>query len=406
MGLDEGGLLPRTWRFTLLAVLALTAAALIGRDRIAIGRREWIVIVALAGFVAWNAASRYWSLLPADALPEAERNLLYLTCVAAVLFAVERASLPALLGGTLAGVTAVSAYGLGDYVFSRPPLNPFEGNLLFEPLGYANALGIYAALGIVLAVGLALWAPTRRVRTAALVPVVILVPTLYLTSSRGAWVVLPIGIVTTLYVGGHIRSPVALGSLLAAGIAVGVLLGSGTDQPLSLLGESRPRYWSVAWKDVEEHPLLGSGAGTFGNYWLHHPTSGGYAHDAHNLYLESLAELGPAGLVLVVIGLGVPLLGLTRRQDAVTGAAAGSYVAFVLHAGIDWDWEFPAVTLAGVLCGAAVLVGARRRRAGAMPFGLRAGLVGVVLLLAAFAFYRLATSGGLWLALASLRPAH
>lgn len=394
VGLDEGGILPRTWRLALLAVLALTAAALIGRERIAVGRRDWIVILALAGFVVWNAASKYWSELPADALPEAERNLLYLAGIAAVVFGVDRGSLPALLGGTLAGVTAASAYGLGDYIFSRPPLNPFQGSLLFEPIGYANAVGIFAALGTVLAVGLALWAPTRRLRIAALAPLVVLVPTLYLTSSRGAWVALPIGIVTVLHVGGHVRSRVALGSLLAAGIAAGVLLGSGRDQALSLLGENRPRYWSVAWKDVEENPLLGSGAGTFGNFWLHHPTSGGYAHDAHNLYLETLAELGPLGLVLIGVSLGVPLLGLWRRQDAVTAAAAGAYVTFVLHAAVDWDWEFPAVALTGVLCGAAVLVGTRRRSV-ALRFGLRTGLGGLVCLLAAFVLYRLATSGAL-----------
>jgi O-antigen ligase len=403
VGLDGGGLLPRTWRFALLAVLALTAAALIGRDRIALGRRDWIVMGALAGFVAWNAASKYWSELPADALPEAERNLLYLTCVAAVLFGVDRSSLPALLGGTLAGVTAASAYGLVDYMVSRPPLNPFQGELLFEPIGYANALGIYAALGIVLAVGLALSAPTRPLRVGVLAPLVVLAPTLYLTSSRGAWVVLPIGVVTVLFVGGHVRSRVVLGSLLLVGVAVGVLLGSGSDQALSLLGESRPRYWSVAWKDVQEHPLLGSGAGTFGNFWLHHPASGGYAHDAHNLYLESLAELGPLGLVLVSVALGAPLLALRRRQDAVTAAAAGAYVAFVLHAAVDWDWEFAAVALTGVICGAAVLVGTRPPRTEAMSPGVRAGLLGLVLLLAAFVVYRLAISEQLWLALASKR---
>ena len=389
VGLSDGGLFPSAWRLTVFAALLLTAAALIGRRRISIGAREWTVLAALAGFVAWNAASRLWSELPAESLVEAERNLLYLTCLAAVLFGLESGSVRGVLGGTLAGVTAVSAYGLGDYIVSRPPLDPFQGELLFEPFGYANAVGIYATLGILLAIGLALGAPSRPSRVAALAPLVVLVPTLYLTSSRGAWVALPVGLIATLFVSGRIRSPVVVVSLLAVGIALGVLLGSQQGQALSLLGQNRPQYWSVAWKDFEEHPVLGSGPATFGNFFLNHRSTDEYAHDAHNLYLESLAELGPLGLALVVVALGTPLLALTRRQDSLAAVAAGAYVAFVLHAGVDWDWEWPAVSLTGVLCGAALLVETRPARASAISALVRVGLLGAVAALSVFILDRI-----------------
>src|SRR5207245_10825350 len=35
------------------------------------------------------------------------------------------------------------------------------------------------------------------------------------------------------------------------------------------------------------------------------------------------------------------------------------YVAVVVHAGVDWDWELSAVTFAGLLCGMALLIAAR-----------------------------------------------
>jgi hypothetical protein len=39
----------------------------------------------------------------------------------------------------------------------------------------------------------------------------------------------------------------------------------------------------------------------------------------------------------------------------------------VVHAGLDWDWELPAVTLTGIFCGIAVAVAAGRRDARPLP---------------------------------------
>ena len=112
------------------------------------------------------------------------------------------------------------------------------------------------------------------------------------------------------------------------------------------------------------HPILGSGAGTFAGYWVRSgevPVHGG-ALDAHSLYLETLAELGPIGLILVTAMLVIPLIsGLRQRGATYVPAAMGAYLAFLLHAGLDWDWEMPVVTVTGSAC-AAALVGAERHK--------------------------------------------
>lgn len=78
--------------------------------------------------------------------------------------------------------------------------------------------------------------------------------------------------------------------------------------------------------------------------------------DAHSLYLETLAELGLVGFVLLIGVLSPPLIGAgATRSDPNVAIAAGAYV----HAGLDWDWEMPATTLTGVACAAALLVAAR-----------------------------------------------
>jgi hypothetical protein len=131
---------------------------------------------------------------------------------------------------------------------------------------------------------------------------------------------------------------------------------------LSFSGNGRADLWRIAWDDARAHSVLGAGAGTYERYFLQHqPPQIGRVRDAHGLYVETLAELGPFGLLLLVGALALPLgvLGVARQYPLVP-AAAGAYVAYLVHTGVDWDWELPAVTLTGLLCGASLLVAARR----------------------------------------------
>ena len=111
-----------------------------------------------------------------------------------------------------------------------------------------------------------------------------------------------------------------------------------------------------------------------------------YARDAHNLYLETLAELGPVGLALLLIALATPLAALRARPSSGHTAAGAAYAAFLVHAALDWDWEIPIVTLVALAAGASLLVLARaspRRAAWTRP--LRAAAVGGASLLAVVA---------------------
>jgi len=131
---------------------------------------------------------------------------------------------------------------------------------------------------------------------------------------------------------------------------------------LSFSGNGRADLWRLAWDDARAHPLSGAGAGTYERFFLAHQPAGiGRVRDAHGLYIETLAELGPLGLILLLSALLVPLaaLGKARTHPLVPGAT-GAYVAYLVHTGVDWDWELPAITLAALLCGAAILVSARR----------------------------------------------
>jgi O-antigen ligase len=392
IGVADGGLFPRAWRLGTLALVCIAGAALLARRRVGLGWAEWLVVGALVAYTGWTAASGAWSGDVSAAFLNAERSLVYPAAMLAALLVTDRFSLIQLLGGVLAGATAVCGYGLGIYLFTSPPLDPIQGALLFQPLGYANAVGILATVGILLALGLALAARRVVARVLALVPLVIFAPTLYFSSSRGAGLALVAGLVCLPTFAGRLslRRSAVLAAVALVAVAVAVV-ASGTQ---IVSGQYRIQYWQVAWWDYRDHPWLGSGAGTFGGYWLQHRPVDVFVRTAHTLYLQALAELGPVGLGLILVAILAPFVVLLRRRDPVVGAAGAAYVAFVLHAGVDWDWELPAVTLAGVFCGAAVLV-AGRSDPRSFPLRARLALLVPLAAVAILACVRLKTGGGL-----------
>jgi len=183
--------------------------------------------------------------------------------------------------------------------------------------------------------------------------------TLLLTQSRGGWLGAAAGSAVAL--GLRLGRPrlarwaVAVTAALVGGLLV--LSAGPLADDLAARGGDRPLYWHVAWEDAAAHPIEGRGAGTFRISWLERGPPAISVQDAHSLYLETLAELGLVGLVLLAALLATPLVVALRRRGSgpLIAAAAGAYVAFLVHAGVDWDWEMPAVTVAGLLCGAALV---------------------------------------------------
>ena len=86
-------------------------------------------------------------------------------------------------------------------------------------------------------------------------------------------------------------------------------------------GSYRSELWQVAWDDYRDHPLLGSGPGTYEQYWNQHRPLQHKVRDAHNLYLEVLAELGPVGLLLLLLALGAPLVAGVLARGHPLGAS-------------------------------------------------------------------------------------
>jgi O-antigen ligase/polysaccharide polymerase Wzy-like membrane protein len=142
-----------------------------------------------------------------------------------------------------------------------------------------------------------------------------------------------------------------------------------TAQRLSSTDSNRYSYWRVALRAFEDAPLRGHGSGSFQVDWLRERDVAEAVRDAHSLPLETGAELGIVGVILLGLFVGgiVAAAVVAHRRD---GAAAIGPIAalgvYAVHSALDWDWEMPALTLvaiclAGLLMAAADELGGERR---------------------------------------------
>ncbi|MGN6797905.1 MAG: O-antigen ligase family protein [Gaiellaceae bacterium] len=443
LALDQGGFDPSSWVWSgAIAAWAAATAAVTARELRA-SRHAQAWLASACAVLAWTVLSWLWSDRRVQTVLELRRTAVYVAAALALVALVRRSRVQHVLLLTHAAIVVVIVYALARYLTESRTFDPFEGELLAQPLGYANALGALSAIGIVLGAGLAALANIPQVRWSAAASIPILAATLPLTHSRGAVVALGAGLAavvlcaedaalymrTALLVApgaaaaaaaatfsrlsdGHGTHPAHAGWILGGIVVVSALatavaaaatpatgkqrrhvprlavtasLAIGAAAAVVATGSTEPRasLWRVAWHEFTAHAALGSGAGTFALAWVRSglvPTRGG-ALDAHSLYLETLAELGLIGLVLLLAFLLVPLAHAKVRTGPAP-VAAGAYVVFLVHAGLDWDWEMPAVVLTGLCCGVAALASeeSRMRQVGTRG---RAGMVVLSLALGA-----------------------
>jgi O-antigen ligase len=457
---SDGGYFPPDWGWSALALLWIAAATLFVRDRFALGRLEAAMLASFAGLVAWVAVSATWSTSSERSILEVQRDLVYLAGLLVVFLVARGRSITELLAAVYGAALVTSTFALAHLFFSGPEADRRLSEPLGYPnaLALVAAIGALLALAfaaharseppralsaaclvvfaltifftfsrgtwISLAVGFAAMLALDPRRVALLRTLVAVAPVigvaLWLGSRIHAGHLLALATVLLAAVAALTtlaarRIPAAavvplLGALLVVSGAAIVHFGSGPRlghlyngpvasnrralTPAKLSG--RIPLWRQAWHDWETHRGLGSGAGTFEQYWLRHRRTSANVRDAHNLYLETLAELGPFGLGLLVTALALPFLAVaaSRSHPFVPGALA-AYLAYLVHAAGDWDWEMPAVTLLGLFCGAALLLAARRAKLQTLQPVVRAVAVAGALALAFFAFVGLIGNGTL-----------
>jgi hypothetical protein len=125
---------------------------------------------------------------------------------------------------------------------------------------------------------------------------------------------------------------------------------TGTARLTSAKG-TRSDVFRVAIDAFKAAPLVGHGAGSFEVDWMRHRRVDEKVHNAHSLYLETAGELGLVGSAFLLLFLGSIIVaavrarlrpvGMSRSQAA---AVCGAVAVWLFHAGVDWDWQMPALT--------------------------------------------------------------
>ena len=240
----KGGLQLGSSTLVEVAVI-LIAAAIVGVALVLVGFESRLhggfALTSVAVIGGLTGLSILWSLYPADSWVETNRTLAYVAAFASGIAAVRiaRGRWPAVLGGVLLGLAAVSAWALATKI-APAWLAPDELYArLREPYGYWNAVGLTAAMGLPLALWLATREHGHRLVNALGWPLLAMLTfTVLLSFSRGSIVAGVAGIAVWLVlVPLRLRSlAVLLPSVLAAGLVTAWAFGQGalTDDRVAL----------------------------------------------------------------------------------------------------------------------------------------------------------------------------
>jgi O-antigen ligase len=306
------------------------------------------------------------SLLWAEQGREAAREFRTVVLEAGIFYGLLRSMLPSLsgteqegrgtwrvvdawvLGGVLIALVGWGQWILGDNLIATEGVGRVRGFY-----GSPNNLALYLGRVFPLMVAIAAWGRSGRRRWAYLLGSLLMAGALFLTYSRGAWVVgVPASLLFLAALRGRRTLTVAVG--VVAVVAILVLLVVGAGRLTSLLDTStgttffRIQLWRSSLAMIQDHPLLGVGLDNFlyayrstyvlptawAEFDLSHP---------HNFIFDFWLRVGIPGLLtilwLLVAFFRKAWMSYRRLQEGnvrllVLGLMAGM-VSFVAHGLVD-----------------------------------------------------------------------
>jgi O-antigen ligase len=318
---------------------------------------DWGVLLFVAVAIA--------SLLVAEDIDTARWELRILMIEPALLYmmirssaaarceAMNRKTLLRLADALAAGAVVVAVVGLYQYFFT---------DYVEAVQGVRRILSIYDSpnhvsltLGRVIPISLCLAAfgATRSRRLAHGLALIPLTLCLYLTYSRGAWLLgLPAALIFIGLMRGRWGKILALGGLAAALLALVPILRTPRIATLLTLQSgtnfNRLVLWEGTARMIAAHPVFGVG---LGNFMRHYPRymlpEGGHERvvfHPHNLLLDTWTSLGIPGLAALAwiqvafFGLGLRLyrrLTIYPELQALTLGLMASMVSFLAHGLVD-----------------------------------------------------------------------
>lgn len=209
------------------------------------------------------------------------------------------------LGGALIAVVGLFQWASGHNLITAEGVWRVRGFY-----GSPNNLALYLGKVFPLTIALVAWGRQGKRRWLYGLAALLIAMAIFLTYSRGAWIVgVPVSLLFLAAMRGRRTLVMAVGLLVLAGVVV--LLLAGTGRLTSLLDTAegttsfRLQLWQSSWAMIRDDPLLGVGLDNF----LYHyrtqyvlPTAWkefNLSHP-HNLVFDFWLRLGVSGLVIVL----------------------------------------------------------------------------------------------------------
>ncbi len=285
-----------------------------GRRQEAGGRRQEVTVLdwGVVALVGVGAASLLW----AEHLREAAREFRTVVLEGAIFYGLLRVMVRGrrdvwrVTDAWLLGAAGIALVGLCQWLLGEN-LIAAEGVWRVKGFyGSPNNLALYLGRALPGGIALALWGQDRRRRWFWGLAALLMAAALFLTYSRGAWLVgVPAALLFLAAMRGRRALVMAAGGLLVAALVV--VLGMGTGRLTSLLDRSegttffRLQLWRSSLTMIRDHPLLGVGLDNFlyqyrtryvlptawEEFNLSHP---------HNLVLDFWLRLGLPGLAVLL----------------------------------------------------------------------------------------------------------
>lgn len=295
-----------------LAWIARIATGSRAHDGLMANHRALALTMVL--FAAWALVSAIWAENSSDALIATERYALNFLILPIVFTAVgSRRDVLWVLGAFLAGAVLSATVA----VISPPAAT--EDLARIEAAGLnSNDLATVLVAGLVIAIGLVSYARRSPIwQLIAVAAATLCGWALMLTLSRSGLVALAFALIASLLVASRSRGRAAALAAVLALLTVGyfafIASPEARDRVTSFEsdeGTGRVDVWTVGWRMVEDKPATGVGVGNFADRSADYLLQPGALQRsdliidtpkvAHNIYLESLAELGIPGLVLLL----------------------------------------------------------------------------------------------------------
>jgi O-antigen ligase len=280
-----------------------------------------------------------------------------------------------MLSTVLAGAGIVAVYGIYQYYigFARtedfiksctlagePGMQGRASAILayrraFSTMMSPNVLACYIAMALPAAIAFLEGAKgARKYAYAALC--VLLLFALILTKSLGGLIAVSSALLVYLAarpgrfrLSGKKGAAAAMLAVLVIGGTALFIVQTRTDASRGIMRSlgQRGQYWSAAIDAAKDGPLTGYGAGSFQIvYSAHKLPEADETRYAHNIFLQSLVEAGPAGVLAMVALFGAFIFRGFRKargkDDGLifAGVLAGG-TAFIVHNLIDFTWFVP-----------------------------------------------------------------